>query len=56
MTELEKVKEQARKDLIGQGYTVEQAQKAVDRFQKVTGYYNGKPSRVKTTDGIEIFL
>lgn len=56
MTELKKVKEQSRQELIKAGYTSVQAQKAIDRFQKVSGYYNGKPSRVKTADGIEIFL
>lgn len=56
MTELEKVKEQSYAELIQAGYTPEQAQATVDSFQAITAYYNGKPSRVRTSNGTEIFL
>lgn len=54
--ELEAVKKESFDRLIRMGYGPELAKEIVDSFKKVSGYFNGKPSRVTTTTGIELFL
>ena len=56
MTEIEQVKENTRKRLLSYGYDEEVVNNVVNSFWKVLGRYNGKPTTVLTTDGLEIYL
>lgn len=56
MTELEKIKQEVYDKLFLNGVDHETAKKVVDRFERITGYYNGKPSRVMLSTGIELYL
>ena len=60
MTELEQVKQESYKTLIRLGFEREFVKKFVDSYEKITGYFNGKPSRVLTTSSngekFEIYL
>lgn len=53
---IEEVRKETKKKLIKLGYTAEQAEKTVNTFKEISAFYNGIPSRVKTTDGKEIYL
>lgn len=53
MTELEQVKEQVAENLNQYGYDGNAFAKEI---KEISGYYNGRPSRVKLTDGTEIWL
>ncbi len=55
-TELDIVKEESYRNLISLGYTEDTARRIVKSYCKITGYFNGKPSRVMTTAGTEIYL
>ena len=55
MTELEKVKLESYEKL-RRYYDEETAKKTVESYEKITGYFHGKPSRVMTNTGIEIYL
>lgn len=37
-------------------YDEETAKKTVESYEKITGYFHGKPSQVMTNTGIEIYL
>lgn len=53
---IEDVKKETISKLIKLGYTIEQAEKTANTFIKISAYYNGIPSKVKTSDGKEIYL
>ena len=55
-TTIEDVKKETISKLVKLGYTLEQAEKTVNTFIKISAYYNGIPSRVKTSYGKEIYL
>lgn len=56
MTELERVKQELYDYLIQIGFSHETAKETVDRFEKITGYWDGKPSRVVAKDGVILYL
>ena len=41
---------------LDQAFSHEQAKSVSDGIQEITGYYNGKPSRVRMTDGTTMYL
>lgn len=41
---------------LDQAFTHEQAKSVSDGIKEVTGYYNGKPSRVRMIDGSIMYL
>lgn len=53
---LENVKKNAYETLIILGYTEDQARETVETFTEITGYFHGRPSRVMTDNGTEIYL
>lgn len=53
---LEQVKNETREHLIKVGYSVEVANETVNQFASVSDFFRGKPSRVKTFDGSELYL
>lgn len=57
MTELEQVKQDVYNYLFLElGYSHEEAKRTVETFVRVTGYFRGKPSRVLTKEGIEVYI
>ena len=53
---LETLKKDAYNTLIILGYTEKQARETVETFTEITGYFHGRPSRVMTDNGTEIYL
>ena len=53
---LETLKKDAYNTLIILGYTEKQARETVETFTEITGYFHGKPSKVMTDTGVEIYL
>lgn len=53
---LEEIKKESFNHLIKIGYSRDQAQKTVNQYQKISGYYKGRPSKVILKNGIELYL
>jgi len=56
MSDLERVKKETHDHLVNLGYSEDQARTVADSLAKISGYFRGKPSRVMTNEGIELWL
>lgn len=56
MSELQQIRKEQYEGLINLGYSKSQAKKVSKSIVKISGYFRGKPSRVMTNEGVELWL
>ena len=56
MSDLERVQKETHDNLVNLGYSENQAQTVANSLARISGYFRGKPSRVMTNEGIELWL
>ena len=56
MTDLEMIKKAQFEGVLKHGYSEKEAQKVSDSIVSISSYYHGKPSRVMTNEGLELWL
>lgn len=56
MSDLQIIKKEQYEAVLSHGYSKRQAKKVANSIVSITGYFHGKPSRVKTNEGLELWL